>query len=173
MQFTKYFFIFFLLTTSFSFSQIDSISNNNNFNFKPGLAGGQIESVIIWYDLGVGGLLDIDLLASERKNTDYLGFRLAVEYYIIFNEIEDGPFTDYCFYGRYTRKMNDFWFSFLGGISYHDYARDYDDKLLFRAGLELKYNLFKNYSGLLFKISTSFREQTTYFGFGIFIGYFE
>ncbi|MCW8816552.1 MAG: hypothetical protein OQK52_01605 [Ignavibacteriaceae bacterium] len=169
----KYFLICYLLTVSVSFGQTDTISNRGNYTFKPRIAGGQIEGVIMWYDLGFGGLVDIDLLASESKNSNSLGLRLALEYYFIFSEIEDGPFTDYCCYGRYTTKMNDFWISFLGGISYHDFARDYDDKLLFRTGLEFKYNLFRNYSGLSFKVLTSFQEQTTYFGIGIFIGYFE
>jgi hypothetical protein len=70
--------------------------------------------------------------------------------------------------------MNDFWLTILGGLAHHTYdATYYDDKILFRAGLEFKYNLLGNEAGLLLKGSTSFQEQTSYFGLGIFVGYFE
>lgn len=173
MQFTKYFLICFLLTTSFSFSQIDTTSNNSTYQFKPRLAGGQVESVIHYFTLGFGGIIDLDLISKKSNNNDAFGLRFAIEYYTYFNEMDGSPFTDYCIYGRYTKRLDDFWISFLAGLSYHDYNHFFDDEILFRAGLELKYNLLDKYAGVLFKVSSSFQENSTYTGIGIFLSYYE
>lgn len=53
------------------YSQIDStLKNDSVYSLEPKIAGGQIETVAIWYNLGVGGLVDMDLLVSESKNSN-------------------------------------------------------------------------------------------------------
>jgi hypothetical protein len=167
-----------MFLSSNSFGQSDSTKSNvERFQFTPRVAGGQIEATTLLYVLEVGGLVDLDLITVANENPKSFGLRLGVEYYSYLEAggpTGGGPFTDYCLYGRNTIRMNDFWFTILGGLSYHTYdATYYDDKVLFRAGLEFKYNLLGNEAGLLLKGSTSFQEQTFYFGIGIFIGYFE
>lgn len=167
-----------MFLSSNSFGQSDSTeSNMERFQFTPRVAGGQIEATTLLYVLEVGGLVDLDFITEAIENPKSFGLRLGVEYYSYLEAggpTGGGPFTDYCLYGRHTIRMNDFWFTILGGLAYHTYdATYYDDKVLFRAGLEFKYNLLGNEAGLLLKGSTSFQEQTSYFGFGIFFGYFQ
>ena len=167
-----------LSSYSFSLSQTDSINHKiTQYKFTPQISGGQIEATTLLYVLEVGGLVDIDLITEANENPKSFGLRIGVEYYSYFEAggpTGGGPFTDYSVYGRHTIRMNDFWFTILGGLAYHTYdATYYDDKVRFRAGLEFKYNLIGNEIGLLLKGSTSFQEQTSYFGLGIFFGYFE
>lgn len=174
----KYFFICFLFYYSFSFCQTDSTNNDSkHYKFTPQIAGGQFEATTFLYVTEFGELLDFDIISKIETDTKSLGLRLGVEYYSYLEAggpTGGGPFTDYCIYGRHSIRMNDFWFTILGGLAYHTYDKTYyDNKLLFRAGLEFKYNLIGNEIGLLLKGSTSFREQTTYFGIGIFVGYFK
>jgi hypothetical protein len=178
MYLLKYFLILLLLFGSVTFSQSDSTKSNvERFQFTPRVAGGQIEATTFLYVTEFGALIDFDIISKIENDTKSFGLRFGVEYYSYLEAggpTGGGPFTDYCIYGRHTIRMNDFWFTILGGFAYHTYdATYYDDKVLFRAGLEFKYNLLGNEAGLLLKGSTSFREQTTYFGLGIFIGYFE
>lgn len=174
----KYFLIFFLFYSSISISQTDSTNNDSKrYKFIPQIAGGQFEATTFLYVTEFGALVDFDIISKIESDTKSFGLRLGVEYYSYFEAggpTGGGPFTDYCIYGRHTIRMSDFWLTFLGGLAYHIYDKTYyDNKLLFRAGLEFKYNLIGNEIGLLLKGSTSFREQTTYFGLGIFVGYFE
>lgn len=110
----------------------------------------------------LGGVVDIDFITNGTTDSKSFGLRLGMEYYSYFEAggpTGGGPFTDYCVYGRHTIRMNDFWFTILGGLAYHTYdATYYADKVLFRSGLEFKYNLFGNEGGLLLKGSTSFQE---------------
>jgi hypothetical protein len=177
MKFSKYFVIYCILFHAISFAQPDSINNISKYQFTPKISGGQIEATTILYVLEFGGFVDLDFITKADDYIKSFGIRLSIEYYSYFEAggpTGGGPFTDYCLYGRYTSRMNDFRFTILGGIANHTYdATDYEDKLLFRAGLEFKYNLVGNCVGLLLKGSTSFQEQTTFVGLGIFIGYFE
>jgi len=178
MVFLRYFFFLLVFLSSISYSQSDSIKHKTvHYEFTPQIAGGQIEATTLLYVLEVGGLVDIDLVTDADENPKSFGLRLGVEYYSYLEPggpTGGGPFTDYCIYGRHSIRMNDFWFTILGGLAYHTYDKTYyDNKLLFRTGLEFKYNLLGNELGLILKGSTSFQEQTFYFGIGIFIGYFE
>jgi hypothetical protein len=174
----KYLLIILILLSSISYSQSDSIINKKaQYKFTPQISGGQIEATTFLYVTEFGALIDIDIISKIEIDTKSFGLRLGVEYYSYFEAggpTGGGPFTDYCLYGRHTIRMNDFWLTFLGGISYHTYNTTYyEDELLFRLGLEFKYNLIGNYLGILLKGSTSFREQTSFFGIGIFVGYFD
>jgi len=172
------FFILLLFSISISYSQTDSSkSNDERFQPTPRIAGGQIEAITILYVTEIGGLVDIDFVTKADDDIKSFGIRLSLEYYGYLEaggSTGGGPFTDYCIYGRYTSRMNNFRFTVLSGIAYHNYySTSYEDKLLFRAGLEFKYNLLDKFFGVLLKGSTSFQEQTTYLGIGIFIGYFD
>lgn len=172
------YFTFFLFSISISYSQTDSSkSNEERYRPTPRIAGGQIEATTVLYVTEIGGLVDIDIVTKASDDIKTFGLRLGIEFYSYFEAggpTGGGPFTDYCIYGRYTSRMNNFRLTILGGLAFHTYrATYYDDEILFRAGLEFKYNLLKNYFGLLLKGSTSFQEQTSYIGIGIFIGYFE
>ena len=178
MTLTKYFVIVLLFLSLNSFGQSDSVRNNPvSYQFTPRIAGGQIEATTFLYVTEFGALVDFDIISKIETDTKSLGLRLGVEYYSYLEAggpTGGGPFTDYCVYGRHSIRRNDFWFTILGGLSYHNYdATYYEDKILFRVGLEFKYNLLGNEAGLLLKGSTSFQEQTSYFGFGIFFGYFQ
>lgn len=167
-----------MLFSSNSFSQSDSVNyNKKSYQFTPQIAGGQIEVTTILYVLELGGVIDLDIITKGTTDSKSFGLRLGMEYYSYFEaggSTGGGPFTDYSVYGRHTIRMNDFWFTILGGLAYHTYESTYyADKVLFRSGLEFKYNLLGNEVGLLLKGSTSFQEQTSYFGLGIFVGYFE
>ena len=178
MVLLKYLLIVLILLSSISYSQSDSIKNKTvQYKFTPQIAGGQFEATTFLYVTEFGALVDFDIISKIETDTKSFGLRLGVEYYSYLEAggpTGGGPFTDYCIYGRHSIRMNDFWLTFLGGVAYHTYDSNYyDNKLLFRAGLEFKYNLIGNEIGILLKGSTSFQEQTSYFGIGIFIGYYE
>jgi hypothetical protein len=175
----KYISTYLILLNFISFSQSDSTQSDlKGLRFEPRIPGGHIEATTLLYVTEFGGLVDVDLVNNKTEYPKSFGLRLGIEYYAYFEPggpTGGGPFIDYSIYGRHTNRMKDLWLTILAGIDYHTYNKTYyyDDKVLFRTGLELKYNLLGNELGLLLKGSTSFQEQTSFFGFGIFIGYFE
>ena len=89
-----------------------------------------------------------------------------------------------CFdFGRITfsqlffQEFNWFWINVLGGFAYHTHTKTsgiMDSKLAPRFGLELKFNVFRKYIGLLLKgaISPFEGDYEGFIGIGISVGYF-
>ena len=116
------------------------------------------------------------MLRRNTKKIYTFGLRLGLEHYAYFEvggPTGGGPFTDYCFYGRHSAKMNNFTFSILGGLAYHTFTNYFENKLLLRAGIEFKYDLFGPFLSLLLKGSSSFQKKASYFGIGLSAGFFR
>jgi len=172
-----------ILITLFSgklFSQSDTSSINPNKLIKnPKFFGVQIEAVttIATNEIGISG--DYDFYTSVNKKYNF-GLRISTEYY----KISDfdvgggstyGPYWDFSILGRHSLRGKYFWFSPLLGLSYHKSfdVESTDSIFLLKWGLELKYNLYKDNVGLLFKFLGSSIENTSYGGIGISIGFYN
>jgi hypothetical protein len=173
----KYFYLLILLTVLPLYSQTDSIfSENEKYLFTPQISGGQIEATTLLAVTEIGGLIDVDVFRRNSNQIYTFGLRISLEYYGYLEAggpTGGGPFTDYCFYARHSANLNDFTFSILGGLAYHTYSSYFEDKLLFRAGIEFKYDLIGKFISLLLKGATSFQKRTAYIGIGISVGYFK
>jgi len=148
-----------------------------NFIFSPSIAGGQIEVTSLLVVTELGALVDFDLL-KKKSEIDYsFGTRFGYENYsyLTFNHSTiEGPYQDYCFYVRHSGRSESIHFNFLAGLAYHLEASKYSPaSTLFRAGFEIRFNLGTKILGLIFKGATSFDANTTYFGLGIAVGYYE
>jgi len=177
---TKYIFTVFLIFFFSNFinaQDLDTIQNSR-FTFSPSI-GGQFELTSLLYVFELGALVDIDLLKKESKLNYSFGTRISYEsfgYYEPGGPTGGGPFKDYCIYIIHSAKSESFHFNILGGLAYHTKSSSssfYPDETLFRAGIELRYNLLNKMVGIVFKGSTSFDERTTFLGLGIAIGYYK
>lgn len=160
-------------------SQTDTSSiNPNKLVLNPSFFGVQIEavSIIAINEIGLSG--DFDFYSSTNKKYNF-GLRVSTEYY----KVSDfdvgggstyGPYLDFSIFGRHSIRGKYFWFSPLIGFSYHNSLEDEtsDSKILFKWGLELKYNLYKENVGLLLKFVGSSEKNTGYGGIGISIGFY-
>ena len=161
------------------FGQSDSSSiNPNKLVLNPSFFGIQIEavSVIAINEIGLSG--DFDFYSSTNKKYNF-GIRVSTEYYKIsdFNVgggSTYGPYLDFSLFGRHSIRGKYFWFSPLLGLSYYNSLKNEtsDSKILFKWGLELKYNLYKANVGMLLKFVGSSEKNTGYGGIGISIGFY-
>ena len=149
-----------------------------NYTFAPSIAGGQFELTTLLFVVELGALVDVDLFTKKSKIDYSFGTRFSFESYGYLEPggpTGGGPFKDYCFYVIHSGRSKNFHFNLLGGLAYHTRASDFyeQDGILFRAGIELRYNLLEKMIGIILKGSTSFNEKTTYVGLGIAIGYYK
>jgi hypothetical protein len=170
-------FLIFFLSNLVNAQDLDTIQNSK-LTFSPAV-GGQFELTSLFYVLEFGALIDIDLLKKESKLTNSFGTRISYEsfgYLEFGGPTGGGPFKDYCIYIIYSARSESFHFNIFGGLAYHTKSSSssfYPDETLFRAGIELRYNLLNKMVGLLFKGSTSFDERTSFIGLGIAIGFYK
>ena len=170
--------VFFISTTSLA--QPDTTaSDSSKLNYDPQFSGGHVEVCAIPIGIEVGALVDIDLFRIKKTEIFSLGFRIGFEYYWIGNPGggKGNKFFDYCLYARPSLKFNWFWINVLGGFAYHTHTKTsgiMDSKLAPRFGLELKFNVFRKYIGLLLKgaISPFEGDYEGFIGIGISVGYF-
>jgi len=148
-----------------------------NFIFSPSIAGGQIEVTSLLIVTELGALLDFDFFKTKSKIDYSFGARSSYENYsyLTFNHSTiEGPYQDYCFYARHSGRSENIHFNILAGLAYHLEASKYSPTTThFRAGFEIRVNLGTKILGLIFKGTTSFDSNTTYFGLGIAVGYYE
>ena len=166
--------IFFISSTSLS--QTDTTETGSwNYKYEPKFAGGQAELCVAPPFLReVGGLLDVDLFRNQNLQNHYIGLRLAGEFYGYGNLSK--TFGDICVYGRTSLRYIKFRIDAYGGLSYHigeDSRGNNKNEILPRIGLEMKYIPFGNFIGIMLKGSTSFKEDTSFIGLGIALGYFN
>ena len=181
MKFKRSIFVVsFLLLPIFTFAQNDSSDiNKDKLILNPNFFGFQIEGTTLLAVGELGGLLDYDIFSLRNKKY-YFGLRMSAEYYDFLSldvggKSAPGPFLDINIYARHSIRNKNFWFSPLLGFSLHNSleANPGTSLLLFRIGAELKYNLFKNVVGLVFKFASSFRKETGYVGLGVSIGIYN
>jgi hypothetical protein len=168
------FLLFFL--SNFIYAQGLDLIQDSKFIFSPSV-GGQFEISTVYLVSEFGALIDIDLLRKESKINISFGTRISYESYEYpISQNGKGPFKDYCFYILHSARNNSFHFNLLSGLSYHTKTQSpsfYPDGILFRAGIELRYNLLNKIVGLVLKGSTSFDKRTTFVGLGVAIGYYK
>lgn len=176
----KYQIIFFFILCFSSFlinAQDKDTIQTENFIFSPSIAGGQIEvtSLLIVTELGV--LVDFDLFKKKSKIDYSFGARISFENYSYLsfkNSTIEGPYQDYCFFAMHSGRSENIHFNILVGLAYHPETSTYSPAItLFRAGFEFRFNLGTKIVGLIFKGATSFDANTTYFGLGIAVGYYD
>ncbi len=164
---------------SSTYSQTDTTNQlDKDFSFSPMIAGGQIEVTTILAVSEFGGLIDVDLYRKEAKVIYSFGVRLSFESYDYFSfggPTGGGPFKDYCLFAIHSARSEYFHFNIFGGLAYHTRKSTFyePNQILPRAGIELRYNLFNKILGIIFKVSTSFKERTTIVGFGFAIGFYQ
>ena len=142
------------------------------------IAGGQVDLTTILAVSEFGGLVDIDLFRKESKADFSFGFRLSFESYAYFEpggSTGGGSFKDYCFFAIHSARSEYFHFNLFGGLAYHTRKSTFyePNQILPRSGIELRYNLLNKMLGIIFKVSTSFKERTTFVGLGIAIGFYH
>jgi len=177
---TKYIIIVFLIYFPSNLVNAQGLNTiqDSKFIFSPSV-GGQFELTTLLYVFELGALVDIDFFKKESKVNYSFGTRLSYESYGYLEPgfpTGGGPLKDYCFYITHSSKSKYFHLNFLAGLAYHTKSSEspfYRDETLFRAGIELRYNLLQKMLGLVFKGSTSFDERTTFVGLGIAIGYYK
>ena len=175
----KIFLCFVLSLPIITFAQNDSNSiNQNKLISDPRLFGFQLEATTLLMVGEVGGLLDYDLFSSINKKYHF-GLRFSTEYFD-YTSLDvggvraDGPFLDFNIYGRHSVRGKNAWLSSLFGLSiYNSIEPPKPSIILFRLGLEFKYNLLPDNLGLIFKLSTSLRENTTFVGIGFSFGIYN
>jgi hypothetical protein len=154
---------------------LDTIQTDN-FKFAPSIAGGQLEFTTLLIVNELGALMDIDLFKMKSRINYSFGTRISFEhyYYIEFAHPSSGPFNDYCFYLMHSGRSESFHFNIFVGLAYHtEPSTNFQSETLFRAGFEAKFNVAEKIFGIIFKGSSSFDANTTYFGIGIAAGYYE
>ena len=170
--------VFFISNTSLA--QTDTTeADSNKFSFNPQFSGAHVEACFFPPPgIEVGALVDIDLFRIKKTQLFSLGFRISFEYFWIGNPGggEGHKYFDYCLYARPSLKFNWFWINVLGGFAYHTNNKtsgNMESKLASRFGLELKFNVFRKYIGLLLKSSFSPEQEEGFIGIGISVGYFN
>jgi hypothetical protein len=171
--------IVFAAGISSTYSQTDTTNQLfKDYAFSPTIAGGQVEVTTILAVSEFGGLIDVDLYRKEVKANYSFGVRLSFESYDYFDlsgTPDGGPFKDYCFFVIHSARSEYFHFNIFGGLAYHTRKSTFyePNQILPRTGIELRYNLFNKILGIIFKVSTSFKERTTIVGFGFAIGFYQ
>ena len=168
-----------LFASSTFLAQTDTTEEDSpEFLFTPRFAGVQVEGCVLFFGYEYGGTVDVDLF-SHKKNKHFIGIRLAYEKYAYEDPGggRDGPFTEFCLYGRPSIKFKRFQLNAYGGLSYHlgwdDPRYNYDKKVIFRVGFDVKYIPVGNLIGIMLKCSTSFIEDLGFVGIGLSIGYYN
>lgn len=171
--------VFFILCFS-SFlirAQDKDTIQTENFIFSPSIAGGQIEVTSLLIVTELGALVDFDLFKKKSRIDYSFGARFSYENYSYLefkHSTIEGPYQDYCFYAMHSGRSENIHFNLLVGLTYHPETSKYSPATaLFRAGFEIRFNLGTKIVGLIFKGATSFDANTTYFGLGIAVGYYE
>ena len=169
----------FAIGISTTYSQSDTTNQlDKDFSFSPTIAGGQLELTTLLFVGELGALIDIDLFKKESKINYSFGIRFSFESYGYLEPggpTGGGPFKDYCLFAIHSARSEYFHFNIFGGLAYHARRVTFyePDGILFRTGIELRYNLLNKILGIIFKVSTSFKERTTFAGLGIAIGFYQ
>ncbi len=171
--------LFLILILPFHFieAQDENIIQDTDYKFNPSI-GGQTEFTFLYYMYELGALIDIDLFKKQSKSIHSFGVRISFENYDAGGpggSTFGGPYQDYCFYIAHSAKSKTIHFNLLAGFVYHtrEPVLASPNRILFRTGAELRFNLLSKIIGVVIKGSTSFRQGTGFAGLGIAIGYYE
>jgi hypothetical protein len=176
----NYQFVFCFLCCLSSFvikaQDLDTV-HTENFDFIPSFAGGQVELTTLFFVTEYGALVDFDILKKKSKINYSFGVRISFEQYsyISFLDSEtEGPYQDYCLFVMHSGRGENVHFNIFAGLAYHPETSTYSPaQTLFRVGFEFRFNLGTKIVAFIFKGATSFDSNTTYFGLGFAIGYYE
>ncbi len=166
--------LIFISITTVIFAQIDSSKiEENKLLLNPSFHSVQIDVTTIGFLNQIGGQFDFDVLNSKNKNL-FIGTRTSLEHYYILDfggTIHGSPFTNYNMFARISSQKNYLSYSILGGVTYYKTNNPVylPDRILFRAGFEIKLN--DNVLGLVLKGSTSFIKNSSFIGIGISFSY--
>jgi len=152
--------------------------NSSKFKFSPSIAGGQIELTTLIVVTEYGALVDFDLFKIKSSMEYSFGTRISFENYsyLEFNDNTKNKSTseDYCFYVMHSGRSNYIHFNIILGLAYFPKIPTYNSaNIQFRAGFEFRFNPGTKIFGIIFKGASSFNSNTTYFGLGIAVGYYE
>ncbi|MFA6598140.1 MAG: hypothetical protein WCS69_10485 [Ignavibacteriaceae bacterium] len=156
-----------------------SYVNQNKLIQKASFFGFQLEATSILVSSELGALIDYDLYVSPN-NKYSVGLRFSTEYYDYISldvggNTAPGPFWDLNIYGRHSIRGKYFWFSPILGLSFHNSMEkgSSGNTFLVKWGFEVKYNLYGENVGLVFKYAGSFNREAGYLGIGISYGFYD
>lgn len=185
----KIFKIFLLLFLSVSFASLSAqqdsttIKNEYEGSFKPSFFGFQIEATSLLFINELGASVDFNLYSTENRKYNF-GTRFSTEYYKLLNISLGGggngdtECLDFSVYGNYSIRGESFWFSPLLGLSLHSSWNDNssDSKILVKWGFDLRYNIYRDNIGLIFKLALPILSKNNTHGFvgiGLVIGFYN
>jgi len=174
---TIFWILFFLLSVPNNAQEIDSV-HSNKFKFSPSIAGGQIELTTLLIVTEYGALVDFDLFKIKSSMQYSFGTRISFENYsyLEFNDNtkNKSKSEDYCFYVMHSGRSDYIHFNIFLGLAYFPEIPTYNSaNIQFRAGFEFRFNPGTKIVAFIVKGATSFDSNTTYFGLGIAVGYYE
>jgi len=165
------------------FCQVDSLTiNQNKIIVNPSYYGLQLEALTSIATSELGLQFDFDIISALNNRSNF-GFRVSAEYYDYmsldvlamalpgpFDELattSPGPFIDYNLYFLHSLRGENFSFSPFAGLSYHNSLEKESEepRTIFKWGIEVKYKLYKENIGLIFKFTSS--TARGYAGVGI------
>lgn len=177
------FIVVFLTMILFStpiFSQIDSTQQDSDeFILMPGFYAGNLEVIVLFLGLELGGQFDVDLYGSTNRDVG-LGLRASYQSWglsTVGGSDPGSPYHSLNLYTRFSLRGKHFMFSILGGVS--EYGNNLStiyypntSSINIRYGFEAKYDFTdEGIFGLVFKGSSSKQERTDVVGIGIQIGF--
>lgn len=174
--FSNIVFLFTLCSSNYA-QDTSKFMADRRVDVNPEFTGVQLELTTLLLISEIGALIDYNIASSGDKFFN-LGLRFSGEHYSLVSFGGDAigsPFTNYNLLARYSLRGRILWFDLVGGLSYYTTSDPYliRDQILTRAGFEVGYHFLNNMLGVVINSSTSFKENTFYFGLGLTFGFYN